>query len=353
MLSVLLPTGVSSLSRTFASEVIKTLPTYKQFKKKNTVHNRAMSLFNPPKGLNFFKMFQKAYKQSKRQLPEYNAFSGALCYSGFSLIAQKPYNNIPKIMGFVQRVWKKDPMLKDPKELTKSIKFAAKFLGADLVGISKYDPRWTYKENNRKFSKYKNSVVIGIAMDDRALSPGTSFLSNAEVSFTYSKLALTLTLMTSLVKTIGGKCQGTINEALTIPMAIQAGLGHMGRSNLLINPEYGPGIRLANIFTDLDLNFDEPIPDTITPVCEKCGKCARKCPSQAISHDKKPSYKSPTKSNSIGVLRWPHDPEKCWSQWCKLGHDCVECIRACPFRKKSKKRGEYSPQEFIEEVLNQ
>ena len=46
---------------------------------------------------------------------------------------------------------------------------------------------------------------------------------------------------------------------ITIPMAVDAGLGELGRNGLLLTEKYGPRVRLCKVFTDLPLEPDEPI----------------------------------------------------------------------------------------------
>jgi epoxyqueuosine reductase QueG len=62
-----------------------------------------------------------------------------------------------------------------------------------------------------------------------------------------------------------------------------AGLGWIGRNNLLVNKKFGSQIRLASIFTDMPLKADKPSADS----CGKCFRCAESCPVDAIKEDKK------------------------------------------------------------------
>jgi epoxyqueuosine reductase QueG len=57
-----------------------------------------------------------------------------------------------------------------------------------------------------------------------------------------------------------------------------AGLGWYGRSNLLINPDFGSQLRLATVLTDMPLKFDSPIKGE----CGSCEMCVPACPSGAI-----------------------------------------------------------------------
>jgi epoxyqueuosine reductase QueG len=61
-----------------------------------------------------------------------------------------------------------------------------------------------------------------------------------------------------------------------------AGLGWIGRNNLLVNPQLGSRHRLVTILTDMPLEPDEAQERD----CEKCLACLATCPAQAIKEDK-------------------------------------------------------------------
>ena len=60
------------------------------------------------------------------------------------------------------------------------------------------------------------------------------------------------------------------------------GLGETGLSGKIINQEYGPFMRYCFIITDMPLEFDEPLNES---VCDKCGACIEACPGNAISNE--------------------------------------------------------------------
>ena len=63
--------------------------------------------------------------------------------------------------------------------------------------------------------------------------------------------------------------------------AILAGLGVMGKNNLLITPQYGPRVRLRALLLDRSLESTGPL-DGFTP-CDACdGACTRACPWEAL-----------------------------------------------------------------------
>jgi epoxyqueuosine reductase QueG len=99
-------------------------------------------------------------------------------------------------------------------------------------------------------------------------------------------------------------------------IALQAGLGWLGRNNLLVNKKLGSRIRLVTILTDMPLNFDVPVTDT----CGECRLCISACPASAIQDDQK---------------EFAH--LKCFDQlkdFQKKGYVgqyiCGICVKACP-----------------------
>ncbi|HUS81889.1 MAG TPA: hypothetical protein VM013_01360 [Dehalococcoidia bacterium] len=59
-----------------------------------------------------------------------------------------------------------------------------------------------------------------------------------------------------------------------------AGLGHIGRSGLLITPEYGARVQLGGVITDAPLEPDSPLDEN---PCEECLICIKSCPTGFMS----------------------------------------------------------------------
>lgn len=64
-------------------------------------------------------------------------------------------------------------------------------------------------------------------------------------------------------------------------LGVLAGLGWLGRNNLLVNKELGSQFRLATILTDMPLKVDSPSKDS----CATCRLCVKICPAAAIKDD--------------------------------------------------------------------
>lgn len=73
-------------------------------------------------------------------------------------------------------------------------------------------------------------------------------------------------------------------EKLTAPFshkmaATRAGLGWIGKSALLVTPEFGPALRLVSLLTDAPLAVGKPITESR---CGDCQVCVKSCPGRAI-----------------------------------------------------------------------
>jgi epoxyqueuosine reductase len=61
-------------------------------------------------------------------------------------------------------------------------------------------------------------------------------------------------------------------------IAVGAGLGWLGRNNLVVMPEHGAQVRLATVLTDMPLPVDLPLEQD----CGECRDCIAACPAAAI-----------------------------------------------------------------------
>ncbi|QDQ26242.1 tRNA epoxyqueuosine(34) reductase QueG [Chitinimonas arctica] len=66
---------------------------------------------------------------------------------------------------------------------------------------------------------------------------------------------------------------------MEVEAAVRAGLGWRGKHSLLLNREHGSFFFLGELFTDLPLPLDPPLPQEH---CGRCTKCIDICPTQAI-----------------------------------------------------------------------
>jgi reductive dehalogenase len=271
--------------------------------------------------------------------------------------------------------WQGDPRLenareefrekKSPEEITAMVKKTARLLGADLVGIARYDERWVYSHLYRRrdpteghwvitrrsrlhdfppeeegheipFDMPQAKSVIVLAFEEHmdALNTSPAIISAADVGFAYSRMAFTTGSLAEFGRALGYWTRATGNDlALSIPFAVMAGLGELGRHGQLITKEYGPRIRLSKIFTDMELVPDGPQVFGVWEYCKVCKKCAEHCPPRAIPSDDEPSWEGTVAESNTGVRKWHVSADLC-SRYMKWnGGDCTNCQSRCPYNK--------------------
>lgn len=232
---------------------------------------------------------------------------------------------------------------------TYRIKSVAKWFGADLVGVCEINPAWIYshwgEDNANSVSTVnpgepielphwaKYAIVMAIAMDYQQLRRSPAAEGGTDLA--YSKMAFAAASVATYIRNLGYHAIPSGNDlALSIPLAIDAGLGELGRNGVLITELYGPRVRICKVFTELPLELDSPIDIGVQHFCEKCEICAELCPSQAIKFGDR-TDNAWDNSNSVNVLKWPVKVVNCLSFWVKNRADCAVCLRSCPFNKSN------------------
>jgi epoxyqueuosine reductase len=236
----------------------------------------------------------------------------------------------------------------DPHEMSRIIKKAAVFLGASDVGICRVDPRWIYSHRFHPYKKehtpiegiaeeFEHAIVMLHEMNYQLIRTSPTYGEFSATGRGYSEMAYVASSVAHFIRALGYKAVPCGNDtALSIPLAIDAGLGELGRNGLLISRKSGPRVRISKVFTDLPLIQDSPIEIGAREMCDVCGKCAEFCPGQAISKES-PTLEGPTISNNSGLYKWYINPEKCFRFWSKNRGSCGNCIRVCVFNKPSTK----------------
>ena len=258
-----------------------------------------------------------------------------------------------------------------PNEASQIVRKAARVLGADQVGFAELDRRWVYshyfdeetkKDHPIKFSddpgyeqydqpirledgtrvipkEMKYVVVLlhewGKDIDGTEHAP--SLLTEGLSTLAYARMAPTLWMLAEFIRGLGYNAIPAANDtALSIPLAVDAGLGQLGRHGLLINPKVGARCRISKIFTDLPLETAGAVDSGITEFCNACLKCVPKCGTKAITTGDR-SFEPLDESNSPGVLSWKVDAKKCMTFQNRVGTTCSTCVRRCAWTKPPRK----------------
>jgi len=237
------------------------------------------------------------------------------------------------------------------EEAAKYIKRAAQFLGASDVGIAPFDERWLYSKwygvspfdmdkvpthEVAKLPFEPKSVIVTIHEMDYDLLQCPGIMGDTGPMKGYSEMTETAHKIAVFLNRLGYKSLPVGNDtSLSIPTAIQAGLGEYSRMGTMIHEKLGSRVRIGKVYTDLDLAKDKPITFGVKEFCKKCKKCAELCPSNAITLDEEQTQvpKTDSISSNPGVKKWYQNNEKCISQWERIGGGCNICVAVCPYNK--------------------
>jgi len=244
----------------------------------------------------------------------------------------------------------------NPSEMSETVKDVALFLGASLVGITELNRTWVYKPGWDRYGHVpvdldekmpetvKYAVVMAIETNYDMVRHAPTARASAAAGLGYSKMAFLAPAMAKFIASLGYTALACGNDTtLSVPLAVDAGLGQLARFGALITPEFGPRVRLCKVLTDLPLQPTKPIDFGVTEFCSACQRCADYCPPQAILYGSR-THKARTASTNPGLLKWPFDGEKCLRFWWRNGAktdkgmyhiDCYQCINVCPFNKKA------------------
>lgn len=227
----------------------------------------------------------------------------------------------------------------------RDIRAAALAAGADLAGVADVTP---FKAPDRNMlpagflAPYIRAVSIGIHMDKTiidAISRGPTEAYARLYRDVNARLDLASDRLAGWIQSRGYAAaalpaSSIVDEAtLTGPLSHRAvawmsGIGWQGKSQLIVNPQFGPRIRLATVLTNMPSSTNRPLKNR----CGSCSACAAACPAKAI---KKTATAEPFRTREQ-ALHW----KRCAAQTAKykkrqeIGVSiCGVCVAVCPYGK--------------------
>ncbi len=232
----------------------------------------------------------------------------------------------------------------DSAAMARKIKEVARFLGADVVGITRLDQAYVYSHRARGNAAagekagdpihlpHRYAICMGFESDYEKFLSNNSRISDAEYGLGNIHTIPTTFMLAAYIREMGYPARahhygrGEVNP---IPLAVDAGLGELGRHGMLIHEEYGSRLHLSVVTTDLPLAVDEPVDVGVEDVCKYCMKCARTCPSHSIPFGGKEIHN--------GVERYRINVDSCYKyrmasrgEWSV----CVICVSSCCYNKR-------------------
>lgn len=226
------------------------------------------------------------------------------------------------------------PRPSDPVANAETVKAAARAFGADAAGICQVDRAWlcAYGGGSAELDeRFSTAVVMIVTMDAAGIRQSPGPAARAATSTAYMRMAVCASAMGQFLRELGyGGLSAGNDTALSVPLAVAAGLGRLGRNGMLIAPGLGPCVRICKVFTDMPLRADTAPAQAVHDACRQCDECARACPTAAIDTTADPTDTAPGKLGGNVVLRWPMDGGRCREFWRQSEASCATCIAACP-----------------------
>ena len=222
----------------------------------------------------------------------------------------------------------------DARRNAENIKAASYWLGMDAVGISRC-PDWTWYSHDATGEEINPthdqaiSMIVDQGYETMEGASGDDWISVAQSMRAYLRFSLIGGVIAKQIRNLGysAKAHTVLDgEVLQPPLLLLSGLGEVSRiGEVILNPFLGPRLKSGVVTTDMPLTHDKPVDFGLQAFCEACNKCARECPSGAITAGPKLMFN--------GYEIWKSDSQKCatYRVTTEGGAMCGRCMKTCPW----------------------
>ena len=226
------------------------------------------------------------------------------------------------------------PATEDPKRNADNLKAASYFLGADAAGTSRC-PDWAWYSHDPTGTPISPphdqalSLIIDQGFETMEGASGDDWISTAQSMRAYLRFSVLGGVIAQQLRRLGypAKAHTVMDgDVLQPPLLLLAGLGEVSRiGEVILNPFLGPRLKSGAVTTSLPMAHDAPIDFGLQRFCESCNKCARECPSGAITAGPKRMFN--------GYEIWKSDSQKCATYRITnaAGSMCGRCMKTCPW----------------------
>jgi reductive dehalogenase len=223
---------------------------------------------------------------------------------------------------------------KDAQRNADNVKAACYFFGIDAVGISRC-PDWAYYSHDATGVEINPtqdqaiSMIVDQRFDSMDGSSGDDWISVSLSMRAYLRFALLGGVIAEHIRSLGYEAKAhtaTDSDVIHPPLLLLSGLGEVSRiGEVILNPYLGPRLKSGIVTTNMPMTHDKPIDFGMQKFCESCNKCARECPSGAITAGPKKMFN--------GYEIWKSDSQRCatYRITSPAGAMCGRCMKTCPW----------------------
>ena len=214
------------------------------------------------------------------------------------------------------------------------VKAMAYYLGCDAVGLCAI-PTWAYYSHDAggqpmpAYHPYAVNMLLDQGHETMEGASGDDWISVAQSMRAYLRFSLIGGVVAEQLRRQGfsARVHSVLDgDLLQPPLLLLSGLGEVSRiGEVILNPYLGPRLKSGVVSTDMEMAGDLPIDFGLQRFCESCNKCARECPSGAITAGPKKMVN--------GYEIWKSDAEKCarYRITNAGGGMCGRCMKTCPW----------------------
>ena len=171
----------------------------------------------------------------------------------------------------------REPDIEDPELLRNLIQKVGRLAGAGDVGVAELDKRWFYthrgddapiefearekpvlNDERTVIPEKMDRVVVGVTeMPFQLMTTSPSKGASAGAAQAYGRMGVESTTVATWIRSMGYNAIPSKNDtSISVPQAIDAGLGEGGRHGRLVTPQFGGNVRIWKVFTDMPLTVD-------------------------------------------------------------------------------------------------
>lgn len=175
---------------------------------------------------------------------------------------------------------------------------------------------------------YKSPISGGYTSEDRTKI--ASYACNRDYHKSIKKMLQTLLKeLQKIYPKLEGRAFVDTAPLLEKQLAVEAGLGWIGKQSLLITPEFGSYVLLGELVINMECDqYDKPLEGV---GCSECKRCMESCPAQAIVE---PMIINTAKCISCRTIE--AEQEETDNNLHGWIFGCDECQNCCPYNKKAK-----------------
>ncbi|MDA5093165.1 reductive dehalogenase [Aliiroseovarius sp. KMU-50] len=222
----------------------------------------------------------------------------------------------------------------DAERNADNLRAASYFLGVDAAGTSRC-PDWCWYSHDATGAEihptHDNaiSMIVDQGFETMEGASGDDWIAVSQSMRAYLRFALIGGVIAQQIRNLGYSAKAhTVMDGTVLqpPLLLLAGLGEVSRiGDVILNPYLGPRLKSGVVTTDMPMGHDKPIDFGLQAFCDACNKCARECPSGAITAGPKRMFN--------GYEIWKSDAQKCTTYRVTQqgGAMCGRCMKTCPW----------------------